>query len=114
MLEPEEIKKKARYIFYDYCSLLDEAVKILRSIPRYQRIIVTDKSSGKQHTGVIKKITVWNVEFVEDLTCNCYMFSVENLDLKSINYFGEDQDVQIFVNCFDEIKKPKERKNNAK
>lgn len=108
---PEEIEKKSREISYDYYSLLSVATEILRSIPRYQKIVLTDKSSREQYIGKIKKITNWEVEFVEDSTRNCYMFSVKNLVFDSIYYLGEDQDVYISVRCFEE---QKERKNNAK
>lgn len=111
MLEPEEINEKARCICYDYFALLGVAANILRSIPRYQKTIITDESSGKQYTGVIKRVIDWEVEFIEDSTHNCYLFSVKNLDLSRICYFDEDQDVQIFINHFD---KQKERKDNAK
>ena len=102
---PEEIEKKSREISYDYYSLLCVATEILLSIPRYQKIIVTDKSSREQYIGKIKKITNWEVEFIEDSTRNCYMFSVKNLVFDSIYYLGEDQDVYISVRCFEESKR---------
>lgn len=102
-----EIENQIKDIGYRYADLVEEMAEALAKLPVYQKIVLTDMSSGKLYVGIIKRIKGTRFLFVEDITRNRFEFSVNQLVLDNV-YFGEANEIQLLIEYFD--KKPKNRR----
>lgn len=102
-----EIEDKIKDIGHRYVALVKEMAEALAKLPVYQKIVLTDMSSGERYIGIIKRIKGTRFLFIEDITRNRFEFSVNQLVLDNV-YFGDANETQLLIEYFD--KKPKNRK----
>ena len=102
-----EIENQIKDIGYRYADLVEEMAEALTKLPVYQKIVLTDMSSGERYVGVIKRIKGTRFLFIEDVTKDRFEFSVNQLVLDNV-YFGDKNETQLLIEYFD--KKPKNRR----
>ena len=95
-----EIEEKIKDIGYRYVALVKEMAEALAKLPVYQKIVISDMSSGERYIGIIKRIKGVRFRFTEDITLNRFEFSVNQLVLDNV-YFGAENEMQLLIEYFD-------------
>ncbi len=101
-----QIEENIKNVGYRYVALVKEMAEALAKLPVYQKIVISDMSSGERYIGIIKRIKGVRFRFTEDITRKRFEFSVNQLVLDNV-YFGEGNETQLLIEYFD--KEPKKQ-----
>lgn len=79
-----EIEDEIKDIGYRYVALVKEMAETLAKLPVYEKIVLSDMSSGERYVGIIKRIKGVRFRFIENTTLKRFEFSVNQLVLDEL------------------------------